>query len=87
MVKNDCSEGLLKFINNITKDLKDHLKSNKDKFWNNLDNDQHKALLNLANDPSITIKPADKGGSIVIMNIDDYIKSCLNSLSDLNTPG
>ena len=38
------------------------------KFWNILDNDQRKALLDLANDPSITIKPAEKGGSIVIMN-------------------
>ena len=83
-VKNDCSEGLLKFINNVTKDLKDHLKNNENKFWNNLDNDQRKALLDLANDPSITIKPADKGGSIVIMNTDDYVKSCLNSLSDSN---
>ena len=54
------------------------------KFWNNLNNDQRKALLDLANDPSITIKPADKGGSIVIMNTDDYIKSCLNSLSNTN---
>ena len=81
-VKNDRSEGLLKFINNVTKDLKDHLKNNENKFWNNLDNDQRKALLDLANDPSITIKPADKGGSIVIMNIDDYVKSCLNGLSD-----
>ena len=47
----------------ITKGLKDHLKNNENKFWNNFDNDQRKALLDLANDPSITIKPADKGGS------------------------
>ena len=83
-VKNDCSEGLLKFINNVTKDLKDHLKNNENKFWNNLDNDQRKALLDLANGLLITIKPANKGGSIVIMNTDDYVKSCLNSLSDPN---
>ena len=84
-VKNDRSEGLLKFINNVTKDLKDHLKNNENKLRNNLDNDQRKALLDLANDPSITIKPADKGGGlIVIMNTDDYVKSCLNSLSDPN---
>ena len=83
-VKNDHSANLLKFINNITKDLKDHLKTSVLFFWNNLDNDQREALLNLANDPSITIKPADKGGSIVITNADDYMKSCLNSLSDPN---
>ena len=40
-------------------------------------------LSHLANDPSITIKPADKGGSIPLMT-DDYVKSCLNSLSDPN---
>ena len=74
----------VKFINNVTKDLKDHLKNNENKFWNNLDNDQRKALLDLANDPSITIKLADKGGSVVIMNTDDYVKSCLNCFSDPN---
>ena len=83
-VKNDRSEGLLKFINNVTKDLKDHLKNNENKFWNNLDNDQRKVLLDLANDPSITIKLAYKGGSILIINTDDYVKSCLNSPSDSN---
>ena len=84
MVKNDRNEGLLKFINNVTKDSKNHLKNDENKFWNNLDNDQRKVLLDLANDPSITIKLAYKGGSVVIMNTDDYVKSCLNSLSDPN---
>ena len=52
-------------------------------FWNNLDTNQRKALLDLANDASIIIKPADKGGAIIIMNSNDYSEACLNSL--LNT--
>ena len=52
-------------------------------FWNNLDTNQWKALLDLANDASIIIKPADKGGAIIIMNSNDYSEACLNSL--LNT--
>ena len=47
MAKNDRSEGLLKFINNVTKDLKDHLENNENEFWNNLDNDQRKALCHI----------------------------------------
>ena len=37
----------------------------------------------MANDASIIIKPADKGGAIVIMNSNDYNEACLKSL--LNT--
>ena len=38
--------------------------------------DQRKALCSLANDKSIIIKEADKGGGIVTMNI-DYTKKIL----------
>ena len=82
-VKFNRSEGLLHFIQNITNDLKTNLGKNKNKFWNNLDTNQRKALLDLANDASIIIKAADKGGAIIIMNSNDYSEACLNSL--LNT--
>ena len=82
-VKFNRSEGLLHFIQNITNDLKTNLRKNENKFWNNLDTNQRKALLDLANDASIMIKPADKGGAIVIMNSNDYSEACFNSL--LNT--
>ena len=59
------------------------MRKTENKFWNNLDTNQRKALLDLANDASIIIKPADKGGAIVIMNSNDYSEACLNS--PLNT--
>ena len=58
------------------------MRKNENKFWNNLDSNLRKALLDLANDASIIIKPADKGGAIVIMNSNDYSEACLNSLLD-----
>ena len=44
------------------------LTKNQNKFWNNLNDEERKAIVDLANDDSIIIKHADKGGSIVIMN-------------------
>ena len=81
-VKYNRSEGLLKFIENITNDLKSNLKKNERHFWNNLSNDQRKALLYLSNDDSVIIKPADKGGAIIIMDTDKYESECLKTLSD-----
>ena len=83
-VKNNRSEGLVKFIDNITNDLKTHLTKNQNRFSNNLSVEQRKAIVDLENDDSIIIKPADKGGSIVIMNSDDYINACFDTLADPN---
>ena len=40
-----------------------------------MSDEQRKAIVDLANDYSIIIKPADKVGSIVIMNSADYINA------------
>ena len=47
-VKFNRSEGLLHFIQNITNDLKTNLRKNENIFWNKLDTNQLKALLDLA---------------------------------------
>ena len=83
-VKNNRSEGLVKFIDKITNDLKTHLTKNQNKFSSNLSVEQRKAIVDLENDDSIIIKPADKGGPIVIMNSDDYINACFDTLADPN---
>ena len=49
-----------------------------------MSDDQRKALIHLSNDKSITIKPADKGGPIVIMDTEIYEMECLKTLSDPN---
>lgn len=40
------------------------------------------ALSELSNDPTIVIKPADKGGAIVVQDIDRYRNEVLRQLSD-----
>lgn len=42
--------------------------------------EHHNAIHNLANNKDITIKKADKGGSVVIMNTADYIHTALTHL-------
>lgn len=51
-------------------------------FRPNLSIKEKEALQNLADRHDIVIKPADKGGAIVIMNRDDYIKEADRQLSD-----
>ena len=55
----------MKFIDKTTHDLKTHLTKNQNKFWNNLSDEQRKAIVDLGNDDSIIIKPTDKGSSVI----------------------
>ena len=57
-------------INRFLKDL-DHPPPKSRK--KNLTNKEYHAMRDLYKNPDITIKPADKGGSIVIMKPEDYI--------------
>ena len=45
---------------------------------------ERKAMRSLKKNQDIVIKPADKGGAIVIMNKDDYIKEGIRQLSNTN---
>ena len=51
----------------------------------NITKAQEKALKSLAEDSSVTILPADKGRSVVVMNTRDYSDEILEHLQDDNT--
>ena len=54
------------------------------KFKGNLKKEEWTAITSLRNNKTIVIKPADKGGIIVIMNKEDCIQEGLRQLSDSN---
>ena len=77
------SANLETFINVNEMDLgKSHFPRTKNQ---NVTKSEREALKLLARDPEITIKPADKGGSIVIMNTVDYMKEANRQLNDETT--
>lgn len=49
------------------------LESTEQRIWNNLPWQERRALQNLANDSSIVIKEADKGGGIVLLDRESYL--------------
>ena len=51
----------------------------------NLTKEESQALSDLSKDTHITIKPADKGGAIVIQNTGDYVKEGMRQLNDITT--
>lgn len=50
----------------------------------NLSKEEKGAIRSLKQDPSITIKSADKGGAVVILNTEDYVAEANRQLSDRN---
>ena len=69
------------YINVVTNEILKY-KSNPPKCQNLTE--EANALLSLSQNKSLVIKPADKGGAIVIMNRTDYINEGLRQLQDLN---
>ena len=50
----------------------------------NLTNEEREALKDLSSNEKITVKPADKGGKVVVMDTDAYTAACENDLSNTN---
>ena len=73
--------GLKTFLNSIKSEIMDP--RNRDEAKYNLEPDELEALtklIQLQRERKIIIKAADKGAGIVIVNFEDYMKSCYNHL-------
>jgi hypothetical protein len=57
----------------------------KNKIRNNISTKDKEALFVLRNNKDIVIKKSDKGGGIVVMDTDDYVKKIETMLSDSDT--
>jgi len=85
-----CSRSVLQTIKEIEAISEDIIRRNTShsadklllKTENNLSNLEYQALLSLKNDDNIIIKAADKGGSLVVMDRDLYIKEAHRQLDN-----
>ena len=74
--------GLKIFLNATKSEISDP--ENRNKIRPNLPPDEIKALgelIKLQRDRVITIKPCDKGAGVIILDFDEYLKSCEKRLS------
>ena len=77
---------LSSYLNAIRNDIQNDFRtSSTKKSRPNLTIKETQALRSLQNDDSIQIKPADKGGAIVLMDKDTYINKCYDHLNDTTT--
>ncbi len=81
-VKNNTSEGLRWFIDHFLSGCKDSISRKSMQFKNNLSPSQRHALQGLSKDNSIVIKPSDKCGKVVVMDVEDYDEACLTTLGN-----
>ena len=58
--------------------------NSKNKYYNNLTKGERKALKELADRNDIIITKADKGGAVVIINVEDYVKETEHQLNNKN---
>ncbi|GFR79239.1 low-density lipoprotein receptor-related protein [Elysia marginata] len=69
------------YIDIISKEI---MTSKPRKTFPNLRNGEKQALNDLKKNKNITIKPADKGGAVVVLNTSDYIAECTKQLSNIS---
>ena len=70
------------YLEQVTADTLKLLRTDSDAIWNNLTEKEREALENLSKNEDIVIKPADKGGALVIMDKKDYETAVLDMLKD-----
>uniref|UniRef100_A0A8D0D3F2 Uncharacterized protein n=1 Tax=Sander lucioperca TaxID=283035 RepID=A0A8D0D3F2_SANLU len=57
--------------------------TSKYKVYNNLSKEEREAVMDLSKDNRIVVRPADKGGAVVLQNVGDYESEIKRQLSDL----
>ncbi|KAM4048903.1 uncharacterized protein ACNLHF_019489 [Anomaloglossus baeobatrachus] len=76
------------FIALVDRDIKDNIHEHELGFYptrSNTNTLEKSAITSLRNNKAITIKPADKGGAIVVQNTQDYIDEIKRQLNDTAT--
>lgn len=72
----------LKYYKDFQAGKRENIKSSHNMAWKNIPSLQRNALRRLANDDSIVLKMASKGGAIIIMNKEHFILSCEEVLGE-----
>lgn len=80
-VPNIVDPSITVFEKMVINDLK-RMESVRYKIKHNISRGETSCLKELAEDRSITIKPADKGGGIVVLDIDTYMTEASRQLGD-----
>lgn len=72
---------VLTFEKAIMKELVD-IDTTTQRVFHNITAQERKAIIELSNNPNLVIKPADKGGAIVIQSLTQYDNECRRLLQD-----
>ena len=78
------NSNLQEYISNIYHDLKTEYEKHKEHAKPNISKDELQAVHNLKTDNDLIVKPADKGGAIVIWPRDAYLAEAYRQLNDSN---
>lgn len=78
----NSSSNLEKYIASIKTDVTKSLSQEPNRNKSNLSLEERNALQSLRNQKDITIKRADKGGKIVLLDTEQYIKDCKKQLQN-----
>ena len=78
------NSNLQEYISNIHQDLKTEYEEHKEHAKPNISKDELQAIHNLKTDNDLIVKPADKGGAIVIWPKDAYLAEAYRQLNYSN---